>query len=61
MSASGIMEWKLQGERGEVDFTNVPLTEVYYGDKPYATEYNVLNVTDFTPVTAQNFRIDGWA
>ena len=55
--ASGIMEWKLQGERGEVDFTNVPLTEVYYGDKPYATEYNVLNVTDFTPVTAQNFRI----
>ncbi|WP_085531065.1 beta-L-arabinofuranosidase domain-containing protein, partial [Anaeromassilibacillus sp. Marseille-P3371] len=60
--ASGIMEWKLQGEKGVVDFQDIPLQEVCYGNKPYGTEYDVLNVADFTPVTAQSFRVlmDGY-
>ena len=56
------MEWKLQGEKGVVDFQDIPLQEVCYGNKPYGTEYDVLNVADFTPVTAQSFRVlmDGY-
>ena len=55
--ASGIMEWKLQGEKGVVDFQDIPLQEVCYGNKPYGTEYDVLNVADFTPVTAQSLSL----
>ncbi|WP_050699308.1 beta-L-arabinofuranosidase domain-containing protein [Anaeromassilibacillus senegalensis] len=55
--ASGIMEWKVQGQLGAVDFGQVSLASVQYGHKPYATEYNTLNEADFTPVTANKFRV----
>ncbi len=54
--ASGIMEWKLLGSLKEIDYTDIGLSAVRYGDRAYAGEYNTLNVATFAPATSNRFR-----
>lgn len=55
--APGIMEWKLQGELGQLDLENVPLSGIKYGDRDYTTNYDIMNQATFAPVKTEKVRV----